>query len=359
MRNAQAVSRRALIASFAAASLGLVGSRAIRAQNETSSVQMDAVAVVERVRSSVVTVVNEQVGQNPFRSSTMPQEVGRGTGFIIDELGHIVTNEHVVRSGDAFEVILANGERRQAELVGKDPFSDLAVIRMDGGEIPATLAFGDSDALRVGQPVLAIGSPLGEFTNTVTDGIVSALNRDFPGAANQGFAAYSNLVQHDAAINPGNSGGPLVDAEGQIIGVNTLGIPEVPGLGTPVQGIFFAIPSNVVREITNQLIQSGRVAYPYLGVEVQPITQEIASQFDLPADHGVYVMSVGPNTPAEQAGIQQEDIITAMAGQTIDQDNAFAEVLFGHQPGDVVDVTVVRGDQEQQIQVTLAERPTV
>lgn len=104
---------------------------------------------------------------------------------------------------------------------------------MDGGEIPATLAFGDSGGLRVGQPVLAIGSPLGEFTDTVTDGIVSALNRDFPGAASQGFAAYSNLVQHDAAINPGNSGGPLVDAEGQIIGVNTLGIPEVPGLGTP------------------------------------------------------------------------------------------------------------------------------
>jgi S1-C subfamily serine protease len=117
MRNAQAVSRRALIASFAAASIGLVGSRAIQAQSESSSVQMDAVAVVERVRSSVVTVVNEQVGQNPFRSSTMPQEAGRGTGFIIDEQGHIVTNEHVVRSGDAFEVILANGERRQAQLV--------------------------------------------------------------------------------------------------------------------------------------------------------------------------------------------------------------------------------------------------
>ena len=294
MRNPQAVSRRTLIASFTAASLGLVGSRAIQAQNETSSVQMDAVAVVERVRSSVVTVVNEQVGQSPFSSSTMPQEAGRGTGFIIDEQGHIVTNEHVVRSGDAFEVILANGERRQAQLVGKDRFSDLAVIRMNDGEIPAMLDFGNSDALHVGQPVLAIGSPLGEFTNTVTDGIVSALNRDFPGAASQGSAAYSNLIQHDAAINPGNSGGPLVDAQGQIIGVNTLGIPVVPGQGTPVQGIFFAIPSNVVSEITEQLIQSGRVSYPYLGVEVQPITREIASQFDLPADHGVYVMSVGP-----------------------------------------------------------------
>lgn len=333
MRKPDVVSRWALAAPFATATVGLAAPPIIQAQVEAPPVQMNAVSVVQQVRFVVVTVVNEQVGQNPFSTSTMPQEAGRGTGFIIDGQGHIVTNEHVVRSGDAFEVILVNGERRQAQLVGKDRFSDLAVICMEGSGVPATLDFGDSDALQVGQPVLAIGSPLGEFTNTVTDGIVSALNRDFPGAVSQGGAAYSNLIQHDAAINPGNSGGPLVDAEGRIIGVNSLGIPEVPGLGTPVQGIFFAIPSNVVGEITDQLIQSGEVTYPYFGVEVQPITQEIAGQFDLAADHGVYVVSVGSDTPAAQEGIEQDDIITAIAGVTIDQENAFAELLFDHQPG--------------------------
>ena len=153
-------------------------------------------------------------------------------------------------------------------------------------------------------PVLAIGSPLGTFTNTVTDGIISGLGRDLPGSPTQGQPVYSNLIQHDAPINPGNSGGPLFDYSGRVIGVNTLGIPQVPGEGIPVQGIFFAIPSNTVQRITLQLIEEGRVAYPYLGVEAQEITPELASLYDLPVDYGAYVVRVDPEGPAASAGIQ-------------------------------------------------------
>ncbi len=163
---------------------------------------LSAVEVVDQVWPAVVTVVNARL-TGPFGSGDV-QQSGRGTGFIIDDQGHIVTNEHVVSGSDRLEVIFSDGGKRAAELVGTDPLSDLAVVRVEG-ELPAVVAFGDSETLAVGQPILAIGSPLGEFSGTVTDGIVSALNRDFPGAT--GEAEYNNLIQHNAAINPGNSGG--------------------------------------------------------------------------------------------------------------------------------------------------------
>ena len=202
-------------------------------------VTFDASEIVERVMPAVVTVINEQrFGEGIFGETEV--EAGRGTGFIIDGSGNIVTNEHVVRGGTGFEVILSDGEKRDATLVGSDPLSDLAVVRMEGTP-PSTIAFGDSGTLQQGQPVLAIGSPLGEFTGTVTSGVVSALNRDFPAsAAMAGEGIYTDLIQHDAAINPGNSGGPLFDLAGRVVGVNTLGIPQ-SGV-TPVQGLFFAIP---------------------------------------------------------------------------------------------------------------------
>jgi S1-C subfamily serine protease len=188
---------------------------------------MGAADLVEQVRAAVVTVVNlqESTGFGPGGDT---QQAGSGTGFIIDTDGNIVTNQHVVQGGDEFQVILADGTAVPATLIGADPFTDLAVVRMEG-EVPATVPLGDSDALRPGQPVLAIGSPLGAFTNTVTDGIVSALNRDFPGAAQQGTAIYSNLIQHNADINPGNSGGPLFNLAGEVVGVNTLGLSQIQG----------------------------------------------------------------------------------------------------------------------------------
>jgi 2-alkenal reductase len=306
---------------------------------------MDAVAIADRVAPAVVTVINLQQTTGPVGATGQAQPAGAGTGFIIDEQGHIITNQHVVSGGTGFDVIFANGETRSATLVGADPISDLAVVKVDGS-VPATVQLGDSDALRVGEPVLAIGSPLGAFTNTVTEGIVSALDRTFPG-----LGTYTNLIQHDAAINPGNSGGPLFNAAGEVVGVNTLGIPEA-------QGLFFAIPSTTVRHIETTLIENGRVAYPYLGVATEPVTGLLTAQLKLPVENGALVTEPVPSdSPAGKAGIQEGDIILALDGQTISRETTFIEALFQFQPGDTIPVTVQRGDEQLEVSVALAERP--
>jgi 2-alkenal reductase len=322
------------------------------AQPADQRAALSAVEVVQLVSPAVVTVVNERRGEVGMGRAL---EEGRGTGFIIDEQGHIVTNEHVVRGGDRFYVIRADGERQPATLIGSDRVSDLAVVRIEGG-VPATVAFGDSDRLLPGQPVLAIGSPLGAFTNTVTDGIVSAIGRDLQTIVG-GDVGYANLIQHNAAINPGNSGGPLFDLTGRVIGVNTLGISEVPGETLPTQGLFFAIPSNTVREIASRLIADGHVVYPYLGINLIPITPDLAAQADLPVDYGVYVDSVIRDGPAGQAGIRPDDIILAIGGDRLDRDTSLSDALFAHRPGETVDVTIRRGNAEAQVEVTLGERP--
>jgi len=315
---------------------------------------MSIADVVARVSPAVVTVLNEQ--RQSQVGTADPEPVGSGTGFIIDQQGHIVTNNHVVQGGEAFEVIFADGEKRQARLIGRDDVSDLAVIQVDG-QVPATVSFGNSGALRVGEPVIAVGSPLGAFTNTVTEGIVSALNRTFPGSA-----YYTNLIQHDAAINPGNSGGPLFNAAGEVVGVNTLGIPQA-------QGIFFAIPASTVQEVVTQLIEAGQVTYPFLGVTTYPVSESLAAQLELPADSGVLVLgpslgqelfgqpAAAPEGPAAAAGLQEGDIILAINGQPINEQNPFVEVLFQFKPGDDVTLTVQRGDQQLELPVALAERP--
>lgn len=304
----------------------------------------DAISVVQQVGPSVVTVINQQM----FQGFDSVQPVGSGTGFIIDADGHVVTNWHVVEGGQEFLVILSNGDRRPATLVGSDRLSDLAVVKIDG-EVPAFSSFGDSDELQVGEPVLAIGSPLGTYTNTVTEGIVSALGRDLP------QSNYNNLIQHDAAINPGNSGGPLYNLRGEVIGVNTLGVSEENGL--TIQGLFFALPGNQVQIIASRLIADGRVVYPFFGITYQTINWQIAGQANLPVDNGVYITEVSLGGPAEAAGLVPGDIVTAINDVEIDQQNAFAEVLFFHEPGDTVTVVLVRGDQSLTVQLTLSERP--
>ncbi len=311
--------------------------------------------LVARVEPAVVTVLNLQQQQGPFGGSDgTTQPAGTGTGFIIDDQGHIITNQHVVNGGDEFSVTFYDGTEAPATLIGADPRSDLAVVKVDG-PLPGIVSLADSSRARPGDPVVAIGSPLGAFTNTVTQGIISATERDFPGQPQQGEAIYSNLIQHDAAINPGNSGGPLFNLAGEVVGVNTLGIPAQNG--QPVQGLFFAIPSNTVARITQQLIEQGRVVYPYFGISILPITPDVVAQYDLPVDHGAGVVEVGSGTPADEAGIQVNDIILEIAGQRIDAQNSFSEVLFTHQPGETVDVLVQRGDEQITVQVTLEEAP--
>lgn len=302
-----------------------------------------AVPVVQQVGGSVVTVINQQM----FAGFDTVQPVGSGTGFIIDSDGHIVTNYHVIEGGQDFLVILSTGERRPASLIGADRISDLAVVQIDG-ELPAVASFGDSDGVQVGEPVLAIGSPLGTYTNTVTEGIVSALGRDLP------QSNYNNLIQHDAAINPGNSGGPLFNLRGEVIGVNTLGVSEENGQS--VQGLFFALPGNQVQGIVSRLIADGRIVYPFFGITYQTLNWQNAAQANLPVDNGVYITEVSAGGPAEAAGMQVGDIVVAINGVAIDERNAFAEVLFMHQPGETIDVTVQRGDEQLTLQLQLTER---
>ncbi|MBA3450648.1 MAG: trypsin-like peptidase domain-containing protein [Chloroflexia bacterium] len=324
-----------------------------RAPGEVFVVTFDASEIVDRVMPAVVTVINEQQFSDGIFGQT-EVEAGRGTGFIIDGSGNIVTNEHVVSGGTGFEVILANGEKRNATLVGSDPLSDLAIVQMDG-EVPATVPFGDSNTLRPGQPVLAIGSPLGEFTGTATSGIVSALNRDFPTApVGSGEGIYTDLIQHDAAINPGNSGGPLFDLAGRVIGVNTLGIPQTGY--TPVQGLFFAIPANHVARIVSELIENGEVSYPRIGLRFQQISPDLAAQNDLPVDYGAFVISVETGGPAEDAGIEEGDIILGIGDQRINGQTTFTEALFAFTPGETVPVTVMRDGEEREFPVRLAQR---
>ncbi len=314
---------------------------------------IDAVAVAERVSPAVVSVINLQTatlsdGDDPDDDVGIapPDQRGAGTGFIVDDQGHVVTNAHVVDGGTEFRVILFDGEERPATLVGADPIADLAVVRIEG-DLPAVIGLGDSDALRVGQPVLAIGSALGAFTNTVTQGIVSALGRTYP---ELGLGNYTNLIQHDAAINPGNSGGPLIDANGDVVGVNTLGIPEA-------QGLFFAIPANSVANITQELIAEGEVVYPFFGVTSLPLTNDLAAELGVDVDYGALVLDVDPGTPAGDAGIQADDIILTLDDNRIDRDAPFIEVLFEYAPGETVVATVQRGAEELTLTVTLAERP--
>lgn len=348
----------ALLVAFLLVAAALVAPAAspARAQDATPPADSSspAIAVVRRVASAVVTVINEQTSTGP-NASMQVQPAGSGTGFIIDRQGHIVTNWHVVQGGEKFQVVFSDGKRRDAKLVGSDEVSDVAVVQVTG-DVPGIVAFGDSSLLEPGQTVLAIGSPLGAFTNTVTEGIVSAVGRHFPTSQNQGPQIYDNLIQHDAAINPGNSGGPLLNLAGEVVGVNTLGIPT-DAQGQPVQGLFFAIPANAVKQITGRLIADGKVVYPFFGISSVPVTQDVAAQAGLTATHGVYVAEVTAGGPAEAAGIKVGDVILAIDGQTVDEQHSFVEVLFLHKPGDAVKADIQHGDKTSTVSVTLGERP--
>ena len=316
----------------------------LAAPNPAQAVQAPT-DVVTQVGPAVVTVVAAR-----SESEAGLGELGRGTGFVVSDEGYVISNSHVVRDADTLTVIMAGGDERPAELVGQDEVSDLAVLRIEG-DIPATVALGDSMLLQPGQPVLAIGSPLGTFTNTVTRGVISGLGRTIPGAP-----LYTDLVQHDAAVNPGNSGGPLVNLAGEVVGVNTLGI-SVTADGASAEGIFFAIPSNTVREIAARLIRDGAVVYPYLGVGFEPVTPSLVAVYDLPVSVGVIVGTVREEGPAAAAGVRPNDVVLAIDNRPIDTANPLIRVLINYMPGDDVVLTVWRNGDEIDIGVTLAERP--
>jgi len=311
--------------------------------------------LVAAVNPAVVTVINEQTFQGFGQSSGSVQPVGSGTGFVISTDGYIVTNNHVVDGAEGLQVILSDGTTVDATLIGADPVTDLAVIQIDAGKVQGTVALGDSDSLRVGDSVIAIGSALGEYTNTVTEGIVSGLDRTLD---SNGATGYDNLIQHDAAINPGNSGGPLFNLQGEVIGVNTAVVRQADN-GELVEGLGFAIPSNTVSEVTSKLISGETIQRPYLGVSYTLLNAENAAALGIDVNEGAYIQEVVPSGPAAKAGIQAKDVITAVDGTTINGQNTLEDVMLQHAPGDVVSMQIVRTTTGETltVQVTLGTRP--
>lgn len=310
---------------------------------------------VAAVSDAVVTVINQQTFQGFNSNSQELQPAGTGTGFVISEDGYIVTNYHVVEDSQALQVILSDGgDPIPATLVGTDPFSDLAVVKVDR-QMDTVLKFGDSTTLQPGQQVIAIGSALGDFTNTVTEGIISALGRKLTG---DGGSALENMIQHDAAINPGNSGGPLLNMDGEVIGVNTAVVRQA-GAGVSAEGLGFAIPSSTVQKVVAQLMEDGNVVRPYLGISYEPISPQWATAQGLDIQNGVLVTDVPTGGPAAEAGIQTNDIITKLNGEQIDLENPLVNMLFQYKPGDSIDVEIYRPSTNETLtlNVTLETRP--
>jgi 2-alkenal reductase len=308
-----------------------------------ASAELTPTQVVEKIGPAVVTVINKQIPEG----ETEAVPTGSGSGFILDEEGHVVTNQHVVEGGVEFLVVLEDGQELPATLVGADVNSDVAVLKVDP-PVPAVARIGDSDNLLPGQAVLAIGSPLGTFTNTVTEGIVSALGRSVPD--DTGGPELLNLIQHDAAINPGNSGGPLVTLAGEVVGINTLGIVDA-------QGLFFAVPSKTVIRVAEALIANGAVDYPYLGLQLLPLDDTIIAQWALPVKEGFYVQGVIEGGPSDAAGVQVGDIVTAIDLEQVGARQSMVGALFQYKPGDTVQLTLQRGLNSIRVEVQLAERP--
>jgi S1-C subfamily serine protease len=292
--------------------------------------------IVAAVQPSVVAVLAEG-----------PQGSGEGSGVIVDG-GTIVTNNHVVDGATDVEVALANGERVAATVQATDPLTDLAVLETDRDDLPA--AEFAPGLPRVGELAIALGNPLG-FENTATAGIVSGLHRAVPSGGQT--PALVDLLQTDAAISPGNSGGALVGADGRVLGINVAYIPPE----ARAVSIGFAIPAPTVREVVDELLADGRAEHVYLGIQPGQVTPELAERFGLDSPTGAVVLGVLPGTPAEEAGLEASDIITAIGGEPVETVEDVFAALRGHEPGDQVEVAYLRDGESRTATVTLAERP--
>lgn len=286
---------------------------------------------------------------SPFHEFGAPKkwkERSLGSGVIVSQDGYIITNNHVVEKADEIKVTLFDKRVFKGRIVGVDSKTDVAIIRIDAGNLPI-LSWGDSDTLQVGEFVLAIGSPYG-LSNTVTMGIISAVGR-----ANVGIADYEDFIQTDAAINPGNSGGPLVNIKGELIGINTAIFSRTGGY----QGIGFAVPSNMVRLVMDQLIQKGKVTRGWIGVSIQELTPELAQQFGLKKSKGALVSDVVKDSPAAKAGIVRGDIIVEFNGKEVKDVSSLRNLVAQSKAGSAITLKILRGGKEVTVQVNIVELP--
>jgi S1-C subfamily serine protease len=309
------------------------------------------VQAVELVGPSVVTIERRgRDARGPQRGrggNRDERSGGHGSGFIFTPDGLILTNSHVVHGAHGLDVSLPDGRRMVASVIGEDPDTDLAVIRVPASDLPA-LKLGDSRAIKVGQLVVAIGNPLG-FHATVTAGVVSARGRSL---RSQSGRLMDDIIQTDAALNPGNSGGPLVNSRGEVIGVNTAVI-------SGAQGLCFAIAANTVQFVAGRLIRDGRIRRSYVGVAGQntPVARQFVRFYSLPASSGILVASIEPGSPAAVSGLQEGDVIIAFAGQPVDGIDQLHRLLGEERIGIATPVTVIRRTEKIEILVTPAESP--
>lgn len=308
------------------------------------------------VSPAVVSIVSKQVYQDVFGQTY--EASGAGTGFIITNDGLIITNKHVVADANTqYTVVLADGRSFDATVKSRDSLLDFAVVKIDTKDLPVA-ELGDSDAMQIGQWVVAVGNALGKFQNTVTVGVISAKNRQIDASSSngQGAETLSNLLQTDAAINSGNSGGPLVNIKGQVIGINT-------AVAQQAQGIGFSIPINSVKSAIDSIKTTGRIIRPYLGVRYVAITKDIAEQNKLSVDYGALVargngltqFAVVPGSPADKAGIVENDIVLEINGEKIDGNHDLATLISGYKVGQEVSLKVLSKGSEKTVKVALEE----
>ncbi len=318
------------------------------------------IGAYERVSPAVVHITSTVLTED-FFFRVVPEE-GVGSGVIVSQDGYILTNDHVVKDAETIKVTLPNEKEYGAMLVGTDPSTDIAVIKIEAPPSELTVApLGDSNSLKVGQMAIAIGNPF-RLDRTITVGVISALNRTLDSDA--GYLILG-VIQTDAAVNPGNSGGPLVNARGEVIGINTAIFSNTGGF----LGIGFAIPINTAKRVADELIQRGKVVRPWLGITGLSITREVKESFNLPVSKGVLVMEIVPNSPAERAGLQRTrsrpgrddyirgDIILALDGEPTDTIDRLVDIILTHKVGDRLEVRVLRDGEERGVEVTLVERP--
>ncbi len=325
---------------------------------------VDARYAVQQTGQAVVTIINTMQATTTTRGrygNSLPgqsqAQQASGSGVIIDSRGYIVTNQHVVADQQSLQVIFADGSKASATLVGQDAYTDIAVIKVDA-KVPAVAQFGDSDKLELGQPVVAIGTALGDFANTVTEGIVSGMHRQITDAS----TSVQNLIQTDAAINHGNSGGPLLDLNGAVIGINTAVVRNDGTVGSVAEGLGFAIPSNTVKTVVDQLMKSGSISHPYIGISYEPNSAQIAQDNSLSTDQGIFITDVASGSPAAKASIQPNSVVTKLDGVSLSGDTAstLSNLLSKYKVGDSVKLIVIApgATTANDITVVLAERPS-
>src|SRR5690625_2346744 len=332
--------------------------------SETSYVNVDVTTqitdVVEKVSPAVVGVTNIQL-QADFWEQQNSNQVGTGSGAIYkieDGYAYIVTNHHVIEGADEVEIVLSDDVSIEADILGSDVFTDLAVLRMEDTEVDQTIEMGSSDQLKVGEPAIAIGNPLGHmFSGSVTQGVISGTQRTIPVDINQDGRSdwQAEVIQTDAAINPGNSGGALINIEGQLIGINSMKINQ-----TAVEGIGFAIPIDAAKPIVQELEETGNVTRPYLGIELYSLDEVPKSEWErslnLPneVEGGIYIWSIEPLSPAEKGGLERLDVITELDGQDINDTIDLRKVLYqDKEVGDEIEITFYRDGEEKTATIEL------